>query len=190
MESAEHIQHLEKLKESLSLEIIRLETMLGNINNLINGLSDKDILVQPMIEKIVIADRNPKTERANAIKDYVSTKASGFRFDPKQKIDNQLIALLRWIGRAEKKSFIDEYFSDGKKIYETRHAIRRLKKNGRIGLVSLGGSKRYTFWALAEWISDKGKISQEHAPVIDGEQLDASVLNAELFLKPIYLMEK
>lgn len=172
MNKEEHIKHLEALKESISMEFIKYENMLNNINGLINALNG-NALEEGNRDWVPIRQI---TEKAKVVEEITGAKSGKFKFDSNKKIDLQFINALREMGKATKKNEIDLLFTSGKKEYETRHAIRRLRDSGKIVLISIGGSKKYSFWGLSEWVKSNGQIHQEHAPIIDNEQVDAQLL--------------
>jgi len=188
MNHEEHIRNLEELRESIYLEYVKYESMLANITGLLYGLKGNGKPKAEDIRGLQIMSTK-MSDKAKIVEDVIA-RPRGFKFDPKQKMDRQVILAIKSMGRAAKKGSIDALFHDGGKFYETRHALRRLKKAGKIALVSLGGSKRYTFWAPSEWINNKGKISNEHTPIIDNEPADPQLLDVQLRLMPVYIKEE
>lgn len=177
MDNTEHIQHLKSLREKLALERADMTSEIDEAINHYDGL---------------IAYYEKNNDNAPIIATTSEERKDGFAatwksfqtgFPIKAKLEKQITWVIGKSGNSIKKTEIDKLlYEHTARKQETRHTLRKMKDKGTIVIVSLNGSKRYTYFALPEWLIEsagKRRLAGEYAPIEDGEEVDTDLLKID-----------
>lgn len=174
----------------LNKEIEKLNQTLSRLEDAIELYSKAAEMVRASIKALRIAESGYEeihnSSDIGTITEQGKTLGGPFKISLKDNSQDfassseQYLLCLKSIGRAAPKQEIDQVFRQryGRNI-ETRHIVRKLKDHGKLVIVCLNKSKKYSFWALPEWITitnGKRKIFNEFAPSVNEKIMDPASL--------------
>lgn len=180
MDYSEHINFLRQAREKLSVKrqelTAEIDMAIKNYDDLI-GYYEKNTSSSVSLP---ITNSFAEVVKKATWTDNLSIQVISFPMD--EKLEKQIIWILKNKSRAIKKSEMDLIFSGqfGRQI-EIRHTLRKLKDRGEIATLSFGGSRRYVYFALPEWIvqrEGKYKVYYDFTPIDDFEER----INPELLI--------